>query len=197
VTPAALAAKVEAALQALGPYFGRAQEIGFIGPAPIHEHVARGLAFVLVAPGEPSGLALDLGSGAGLPGLLLAWAWPDSTWVLLDSNHRKATWLGHTVEALGLSARVSVLCERAEVVGRSSLRHRAKLVTARGFASPAATAECAAPLLEAGGQLLVAEPPARPGDHTNRWPATGLAQLGPHLPAQPPSPPSLSRSSAP
>jgi 16S rRNA (guanine527-N7)-methyltransferase len=49
------------------------------------------------------------------------------------------------------------------------------LVVARSFASPAATAECAAPFLQPGGRLLVAEPP---GGQPERWDAEGLAQLG-------------------
>ena len=53
------------------------------------------------------------------------------------------------------------------------------LVTARGFGPPAVTAECAAPFLVLGGQLLVSEPPE--SDPDSRWPAAGLALLGMNL----------------
>src|SRR5690606_21759798 len=63
---------------------------------------------------------------------------------------------------------------RAEEVGRSRWRGRAEAVIARSFGPPAATAECAAPLLRGGGLLVVSEPP----DDVDRWPAAGLAALG-------------------
>jgi 16S rRNA (guanine527-N7)-methyltransferase len=63
---------------------------------------------------------------------------------------------------------------RAEVVGRGDLRGSAAAVLARGFATPAVTAECAAPLLEVGGVLVVSEPP----DEVDRWPTGALAELG-------------------
>ncbi len=123
----------------------------------------------------PAGLAIDLGSGGGLPALVLAVLWPASEWLLIDSNGRKAGWLQDAVRRLGVSSRVDVRCERAELTGRSHYRNAAELVTARGFGPPASTAECAAPLLREGGHLLVTDPPGGQGD---RWPAEGLAELG-------------------
>ncbi|MGH9120995.1 MAG: RsmG family class I SAM-dependent methyltransferase, partial [Acidimicrobiales bacterium] len=106
-----------------------------------------------------SGLSVDLGSGAGLPGLVLACSWPESRWILMDSSTRRTAWLASAVERLGVSARVRVLCARAEVVGRGELRGSIHHVVARSFGAPAVTAECAAPLLRIGGSLVVAEPP--------------------------------------
>jgi 16S rRNA (guanine527-N7)-methyltransferase len=118
---------------------------------------------------------VDLGSGGGLPGLPLALLWPASEWILLDGNLRRTAWLADAVSALGLQQRVEVVRARAEDAGRGPLRGGADLVVARSFAGPAATAECAAPLLKQGGVLIVAEPP---GGHPDRWPATGLDLLG-------------------
>ena len=53
-----------------------------------------------------------------------------------------------------------------------SLRHRFDVVLSRSFGPPAATAECAAPFLAAGGHVVVSEPPAASG--RARWPADGL-----------------------
>jgi 16S rRNA (guanine527-N7)-methyltransferase len=117
---------------------------------------------------------MDLGSGGGLPALVLAVLWPASEWLLIDSNVRKAGWLEDAIQGLGMSSRVAVRCERAEVTGRSWYRRAAELVTARGFGPPGSTAECAAPLLREGGHLLVADPPGG-GD---RWRPDGLAELG-------------------
>lgn len=119
--------------------------------------------------------AVDLGTGGGLPGLVLAVAWPGTEWYLVDSSLKRSQWLRSAVALLGLAGRCHVLSERAEAVGRSQLRATFELATARSFGPPAATAECAAPLLQPGGELVVAEPPEPlPG----RWPGHGLEQLG-------------------
>jgi 16S rRNA (guanine527-N7)-methyltransferase len=152
-----------------------ARRLGFLGPGPVTDQITRSLAFAAVTGDPFDELAIDLGSGGGLPGLVLALLWPDSKWLLIDSNTRRATWLQNAVTELGISSRADVHCERAELTGRSIWRQTAALVTARGFGSPAATAECAAPLLRVGGRLLVADPPER---QTERWPGAGLAELG-------------------
>jgi 16S rRNA (guanine527-N7)-methyltransferase len=152
-----------------------ARRLGFLGPGPVSDQVVRSLAFAALAVRDHDGVAVDLGSGGGLPGLVLALLWPASQWLLVDSNQRRATWLQTTLSFLGVDGRVDVLCDRAERVARTSWRHQAGTVTARGFGPPAPTAECAAPLLRRGGELLVAEPPGAPSE---RWPANGLVKLG-------------------
>ena len=125
---------------------------------------------------DPPPLALDLGSGGGVPGLPLALAWPLTEWVLVDAGERRAEFLGQAVAELGLGERVGVVRRRAEELGRDpAQRGRYPLVTARSFGSPAVTAECAAPLLAIGGRLIVSEPPLATG---HRWPAAALAGLG-------------------
>jgi 16S rRNA (guanine527-N7)-methyltransferase len=119
--------------------------------------------------------AIDLGSGGGLPGLVLALEWPSTRWTFIESNQRRAAWLERAVAEAGATRRVEVLCERAEKVARGSLRGSSDVVTARSFAAPAPTAECAAALLKPGARLLVTEPPDSP---STRWPAEGLAKLG-------------------
>jgi 16S rRNA (guanine527-N7)-methyltransferase len=151
-----------------------AQERGFVGPGPIETHIDRALD---LAGGirVPTGPALDLGSGGGLPGLPLALAWPETTWFLLEGSTKRARFLGEAAAQLGLSDRVVVLAERAENAGHGQLRGRCNLVVARSFGPPAVTAECGAPFLEGGGRLVVAEPP---GGLPERWVSDGLAILG-------------------
>jgi 16S rRNA (guanine527-N7)-methyltransferase len=123
-----------------------------------------------------AGGALDLGSGGGLPGLVLAVADPSMRWTLLDARERSVAFLSEAVAELGLGHRVRVVLGRAEEVGRDP-EHRGRygLVVARGFGPPAVTAECAAALLEVGGHLVVSEPPGSRGE---RWPEEPLAALG-------------------
>jgi 16S rRNA (guanine527-N7)-methyltransferase len=159
---------------ALGSVLGQARTYGFLGPGPVDEQLHRAMAFAAVVQQPPS-RAADLGTGGGLPGLVLASVWPTSEWILIDSNHRRCHWLEEALKQLQLGARCTVLCERAEVVGHELHRHQLDLVTARSFGPPAPTAECAAPLLRTGGQLVVADPP---GIGPERWPAAGLSLLG-------------------
>ena len=151
-----------------------ARRHGFLGPGPVSEHIDHALGLAQTVAHVPTE-AVDLGSGAGVPGLILALRWPESTWMLLDSGQRRVAVLEAAVETLGLAGRVTAVCGRAEDVGREArFRGRFDLVTARSFGAPAVTAECGAPFLRVGGTLAVTEPP---GD-SPRWPASGLAELG-------------------
>jgi len=172
--PAALQAPelAVAPARALLEVFGQAQALGFLGPGPAVEHLRRSLAFAVVAA---PGRAVDLGTGGGAPGLVLAMRWEASHWLFVESSQRRAEWLRSAVATLGLASRCKVAADRAETVGRGADRAQADLVTARGFGRPAATAECAAPLLQVGGAVLVADPPG--GGH-DRWPAEPLGRLG-------------------
>jgi 16S rRNA (guanine527-N7)-methyltransferase len=129
---------------------------------------------------RPTGALLDLGSGAGLPGLVLAVDDEQLHVVLLDASERRTDLLRRAVGRLGVADRVEVVCERAEVFGRRpAVRGTFPAVVARAFGPPATVAECAAPLLTTGGQLLVSEPPIDPtSEPASRWPAEELAQLG-------------------
>jgi 16S rRNA (guanine527-N7)-methyltransferase len=118
---------------------------------------------------------VDLGTGGGLPGLVLLAVWPAAHAVLLDSNERRTAFVAEAVTQLGWSARADVRRSRAEEAGRDpGLRGGAPLAVSRGFGPPAVVAECAAPLLTAGGRLIVSEPP----DGGDRWPPEPLRTLG-------------------
>lgn len=168
----------------------RAQRLGVLGPGSIDDHLRHAEAYAGAV--EAPARALDLGSGAGLPGLVLAvGAWPTTAWTLLDASQRRWALLTEAVDALGLTDRVGVVRGRAEEAGRDpSLREGFDLVVARGFAAPAVTAECAAPFLEVGGRLVVSDPP---DPHPGRWPAEGLAVLGLEADGPVPGPVHLSR----
>ncbi|HET6649943.1 MAG TPA: RsmG family class I SAM-dependent methyltransferase, partial [Candidatus Limnocylindria bacterium] len=98
--------------------------------------------------------ALDLGSGGGVPGLVLALARPTISWTLVDSVGKKADALTAFADGLGLR-NVTVLAARAETLGRDAEhRERHDLVTARACAPLPVLAEYAVPLLAVNGSLL-------------------------------------------
>ncbi|HUQ63786.1 MAG TPA: RsmG family class I SAM-dependent methyltransferase [Acidimicrobiales bacterium] len=152
-----------------------------LGPGPVAAHLEHALGFAeaigaIGAIGRRGdGLYLDLGSGGGVPGLVLATRWPASRWLFVDAHGRSADFLRGASLELDVGDRVSVIQARAEELGRDpEYRGAARLVTARSFGAPAVTAECAAPFLVEGGHLVVSEPPAQ-GEE--RWPEDGLALL--------------------
>ena len=151
-----------------------AQNFGFLGPGAITTHIDRAIDLA-AALDVPPQQALDLGSGAGVPGLPLALLWAETRWVLLDGSATRASFLERAVTELQIGERVSVLGSRAEEAARGELRGAFDLVVARSFAGPAVTAECGSPFLKVGGLLVVAEPP---GGDPGRWDRSGLAELG-------------------
>lgn len=151
-----------------------ARDLGFLGPGPVDAHIEHARGFARAWNGTPPARFVDLGSGGGVPGLVLAMVWPTAAGVLLDANDRRTEFLARAAARLA-PGRVVVRRDRAESAGRDpTLRGAADLVVARGFGPPAVTAECGAPLLAVGGRLIVSEPPGAPA----RWPSAPLAQLG-------------------
>jgi 16S rRNA (guanine527-N7)-methyltransferase len=147
---------------------------GLLGPGPVAAQLDHSRAWAEALGPAPTRF-LDLGTGGGLPGLVLATAWPETRGVLLDSRRRSARWVESAIARLGLGDRVEVRETRAEEAGRApDLREGFPLVVARGFGAPAVTAECGSAFVTPGGRLSVSEPP---GPDPSRWPAAGLAEL--------------------
>lgn len=142
--------------------------------------MAHATGFLGVISSPAPARVIDLGSGGGVPGLILAMAWPDARVVLLDANQRRTRFLREAVAELGLG-HTQVVQGRAEDLGREAgWRGWASVVAARSFGPPAVLAECAAPLLQLGGRLVVSEPPVNRSDQgeRSRWPEAGLRLLG-------------------
>jgi len=174
------AAVAEGFLTPLAAAEGPAHSAGFLrfgglgdpGVAPGPD-VASGIPVDL----DAETIAFDLGTGGGVPGLVLA-TLTSNRWVLVDRGDRRCTFLRWAVRELGIADRVEVHAMDAVSVARGDLRGRAGLVTARSFAAPGPTAECAAPLLALDGVLVVSEPPGGDGGSWNRWDPEALDQLG-------------------
>jgi 16S rRNA (guanine527-N7)-methyltransferase len=104
---------------------------------------------------KPRLRVIDVGSGGGLPGIVLAIVLPDVQFTLLESTGKKAEFLRHAAASLGLG-NVGVLSERAEKVGQSP-HHREKYdaAVARAVGPMAVIAELTVPLVRIGGQVLL------------------------------------------
>jgi 16S rRNA (guanine527-N7)-methyltransferase len=156
---------------------GRAQDLGFLGPGPVQRQVTHALEMAACVPADARRV-LDLGSGGGVPGLVLAEARPEISLVLLDAGRRRCRFLREATEELGLTGRVEVVEDRAESAARRpELRDLIDVVVARSFGPPPVTAECAVGFLRLGGRLVVSEPPADEGG-SGRWVDEALETLG-------------------
>ena len=132
-------------------------------PRMVSQHLLDCLA---AAPHIGAVTLLDVGSGAGLPGIPLALALPDSRVTLLDSNHKKAAFLKQAVMELKLF-NAEVVCERAETWSPS---RTFEVVISRAFSDLAEFVSVAARHAAAGGRLV-----AMKGVH----PYEEIAQLPP------------------
>lgn len=131
---------------------------GLIGPRETGRLWSRHvLNSAVVAPLLPAaGSVVDIGSGAGLPGIPLAIARPDCTVILVEPLLRRTGYLAEIVAALGLS-NVRVLRGRAEdVIGAlgDGAQDGADVVTSRAVAPLGKLARWSVPLLRVGGQFL-------------------------------------------
>jgi 16S rRNA (guanine527-N7)-methyltransferase len=114
---------------------------------------------------------LDVGTGAGLPGIPLAIARPDMEVTLLDASHKKATFLRHVKSQLGLH-NVHVVCERVEKWSPAALFD---IVVSRAFAELVDFVLQAKHLAAPGG-TLVAMKGVHPFEEIAKLPATHRVQ---------------------
>lgn len=129
-------------------------ERGLIGPRDVERLWDRHLLnSAVIAELLPEGCrVVDVGSGAGLPGIPLAIARPDLSLTLLEPMARRVAWLTEVVETLGLS--VTVLRGRAEETSVREELVDIDVVTARAVAPLERLARWCLPLLRPGGQLV-------------------------------------------
>ncbi len=102
-------------------------------------------------PGEIAGSLMDLGSGAGFPGVIIKILRPQVRVTLLDSSRKKTLFLEEVCERLVLDA--VVVCERCENYGKSR-QWKYEIVVARAVARLRTLLELASPVLVNGGRLF-------------------------------------------
>ncbi len=152
-----------------------AQRMGTLGDRPIPEVIEHARHFVDALPASAQ-LVIDIGTGAGVPGLVIAQDRPDLTLVLVDRRETRMDALARGVAAAGMAERVTVLTADVLDLGRDPQHHeKYDVVVCRGFGSPDVTAPLARPLLKNGGTLIVSEPPS---PDPSRWPQDLLDRVG-------------------
>ena len=148
-----------------------AQRLGFLGSRPISEVIAHARGFVRAI--ENRGhirSVLDLGSGGGVPGLVIAHDLPSTHVTLLDRRAKRTDALERSVRRLGWHERVSVVCADVATFRRDG---SFDAVVARGFGPPAFTLASASRLVRPGHVIVISEPPAG-----NRWDDELVRRLG-------------------
>jgi len=140
-----LARRFTAALAAQG------EERGLIGPLELPRLWTRHILNSAIAAPIFHGTGADIGSGAGLPGLVLAIARPDVGWTLIEPMERRVTWLNEQAAELGLE-NVEVLRSRAEDVPATA---KFDFVTARAVSALRTLIPFTAPLVRDGGELAL------------------------------------------
>lgn len=139
-------------------------------------HFADSLAVAAIWQPAGPARAVDVGTGAGLPGLALKILWPRLQLTLVESVGKKAVFVDAVVRDLGLAG-VSILAERAEdAAARPDQRERYDLALARAVAPLAVLAELTLPFCRVGGALIV----HKSGDIATEVAAAGhaIATLG-------------------
>jgi 16S rRNA (guanine527-N7)-methyltransferase len=143
------------------------QRHGHIGQ-PLVEAVAHSDCFARAVPAAARTL-VDLGSGGGLPGLVIADRCPHLKVTLVERRQRRGDDLRRAVRRLGFADRVEVVTGDVDTVSESF-----DVVSARAFAAPTIALRAAMRLLAAGGVALISDPPAQAEEH---WQAA-LSTLG-------------------
>ena len=127
------------------------EERGLIGPLEPPRLWSRHILNSAVTSPLFSGRVGDVGSGAGLPGLVLAIARPDVEWILIEPMERRVAWLSEQVAELGLD-NVEILRARAEDWRRGPVLDAA---TARAVSALRTLVPLTAPLVRDGGELIL------------------------------------------
>lgn len=161
--PAVFGPAVEQAEHYVSMLFARGTEWGLIGPRERGRLWTRHvLNSVAVASLLPEGVHLvDVGSGAGLPGIPLALARPDLGITLLEPLQRRAEFLELAVDELGLLERVRVVRSRAE-----QHHDTYEVVTGRAVGSLQKLIPWCAPLMDEDGEMVLLKGASAPAEVT-------------------------------
>lgn len=123
------------------------------------KHFLDSLSLLHFVPPEQNAVVLDVGSGAGFPGMVLRIARPDLRLTCMDGTQKRIHFLSELAAALGLQE-VVCLHARAEEAGRDpALRETFDYVTARAVANLHALVEYCLPFVKPGGKFVAMKGP--------------------------------------
>ena len=152
-----------------------AQRIGALGTQPVREIIDHATSYVDALPASTQS-CVDLGSGAGVPGLVIAIARPQLQVTLVDRRSKRTDSLERAVRVLGIQDRVTIVCADVEDFSRRpGVRGSFDAACARGFGPPEYTIRWSSELVRSGGLVVVSEPPT---ESPNRWEHLQLKPLG-------------------
>lgn len=143
------------------------------------KHFLDSLSACLVLRGTPVERVVDVGTGAGFPGIPLKILYPQTRLTLVESVGKKADFCRHIITELGLTG-VEVIQERAEKLGQApEHRERYDWAIARAVAVMPVLLEYLLPLVRVGGRALAMKGESAPAEAQSAEPAAKL--LGGHL----------------
>lgn len=144
-----------------------------LGRAPLADIIGHSAAF-LPPLRSVTGPVVDLGSGGGVPGLVIAWMRPDLKVLLVDRRATRADHLLRLVHRLHRTDQVRIVATDAAALPRL-LTERVAAVVARSFGPPERVLRAARPIIADDGVVVVSAPPE---GSPERWPGGLLERHG-------------------
>lgn len=120
----------------------------------IHKHFLDSLALVLWKGFKGEGHVIDVGTGAGFPGIPLKIAFPELEIVLLDSLNKRVKFLNEVVDELGLQKIVAIHGRAEELARKVEYREMFSLCVSRAVAPLATLVEYCMPFVSVGGRFV-------------------------------------------
>ncbi|MGO1392038.1 16S rRNA (guanine(527)-N(7))-methyltransferase RsmG [Agrococcus casei] len=143
--------RIELAREFTGQLVARGDELGLIGPRELPQLWTRHILNSALPAPLVNGRVVDVGSGAGLPGIVLAIARPDVHFTLIEPMERRTNWLQSQVDLLEL-ANVTVVRARGEDY---EVVEPFDVATARAVSALRTLIPLTAPLVRSGGELVL------------------------------------------
>ncbi len=165
----------ESRLRVLERILREAQRIGALSNAPVIDIIKHAKWFAEAIP-PIARTAVDLGSGAGVPGLIVALFCPQLSLHLVDRRVGRTDVLTRAVHALDLTDRVTVrCCEITDMTKDSAWVKHFDVAMSRGLGPPIQTLNLSRDLVKPGGVIIISEPPP---DTDSRWNEQQVRALG-------------------
>lgn len=167
--------------QSLLRVLAEAQRIGALGSSPLSEVISHATWFADAIDPDAKAV-IDIGSGAGIPGLIVAIARPDLRISLVDRRQGRVDGLKRAIALLELGDRVeAVMADVDKIRNEKQWQGQFDAAISRGFGPPLQTLAWSAQLVKPGGQVIISEPPDEVGD---RWAGVDLTATGANTPTR-------------